>query len=460
MKIYPVREGLSIALIIVFAIGVNIWWTYARALEALQGEIKEGLQRTVAANAEMLNGALGDEHKAFHPPERAGNYYKPGDSTATYAKAWERLQTDQEWVEWRTRTKASPEYQAWTKRMEAVRKATAHVRFLYTCVIIDSNVYFAFDEAPQNDIINNSKGPYQPGGDQPDGVLDPPPTLLWPYPDAGVGQLEALTKGIPVVEAEPYSDAWGTYYSAYAPFYDSQGKMAGTLGMDLELEGFNKRLDPIKIALKRAAVTGFCLAILSGVAVWFARRLSVQLSKQVGGQGRSTLAEQQSSAGAFASAVLTLPAGDAQQLIDATKPPAATSNFKLDSLRATLATIAQTEGVPLNLSIDPELPDGLHGPVERIEAAAIHAVHHAARGSTQPVELSIKAIGETVQWIRLQLEVGDCSALPDRTPAAELISKNLLSPALAQAHARAAGGDGVADARGIRLIIPVRKELE
>ena len=36
--------------------------------KSLQGEIKEGLQRTVAANAEMLNGELAEQHKAFHPP--------------------------------------------------------------------------------------------------------------------------------------------------------------------------------------------------------------------------------------------------------------------------------------------------------------------------------------------------------------------------------------------------------
>ncbi|MEI6280617.1 MAG: ATP-binding protein [bacterium] len=37
----------------------------------------------------------------------------------------------------------------------------------------------------------------------------------------------------PVVESEFYTDQWGTWLSGYAPFYDSDGKREGVLGMDI-----------------------------------------------------------------------------------------------------------------------------------------------------------------------------------------------------------------------------------
>jgi len=457
MRVYPVREGVAIALITVLSIGVNLWWTYERAVEALQGEIKEGLQRTVAANAEMLDGVLADQHKAFQLAEHAGKYSTEGEPTATYAEAWERLQTDNEWVQWREGVKASPDYQEWTHRMESVRKATAHVRYLYTSVLIDGRVYFAFDEVPQNDTVNNKIGPFQSGGDQPDGLPDPPPTLLWPYPDAGAGLVETLTKGVPTVEAEPYSDSWGTYYSAYAPFYDSEGKLVGALGMDLELEGFNKRLEPVKLALKRTAATGLCLAILSGVAVWFARRLALQASNAAGGYGRATLAEQQASAGAFADALLKLRPEEAQELIQATTAPVEGANFSVRALQDNLIATAAAENIGLTIDFDKEIPGSVYGEADRVEAAITQAIRHASAGK-KPVALSIRVVDETIQWLRVQVVAGNCAATGDHSSAADLISQGLKHAALAQVHARAIGGDGVADHEGIRLVLPIRKE--
>ena len=202
--IRPLWEGLGISLITLVAIGVNVNWTYLRAREALEGEIKEGLLRTVLATARMMDGRLAEEHKSFHPVERAG----PCD----YAAQWKRLRNDQEFIGWRTTTMATPTYQEWKLRMEEVRKATAHVRWMYTCVLISDHVYFAFNEALQNDIADNISG-----DPKPDGLLDPAPNLLWPYPDAGASQIKALKEGLAVVDSLPGIDTWGTYYSGYAP---------------------------------------------------------------------------------------------------------------------------------------------------------------------------------------------------------------------------------------------------
>jgi len=103
-----------------------------------------------------------------------------------------------------------------------------------------------------------------------------------PYPDAGLALRDALRFQKPAVDKEPYTDAWGTFYSAYAPFKDSRGKFVGTLGMDLELVTLKARLVPIGIAAQRAALTSDILAILFGAAVWFFRSRNRILEEQRG----------------------------------------------------------------------------------------------------------------------------------------------------------------------------------
>ncbi|SLM30063.1 Multi-sensor hybrid histidine kinase [Desulfamplus magnetovallimortis] len=54
------------------------------------------------------------------------------------------------------------------------------------------------------------------------------------YQDASplLKQIFATMKA-PVIENELYTDKWGTWLSGYAPFYDSSGKRAGVLGVDI-----------------------------------------------------------------------------------------------------------------------------------------------------------------------------------------------------------------------------------
>jgi hypothetical protein len=227
----PAAQGALFAIIFIAVTNVTIYFIYVRSVEAVKAEIREGLVRNVSAAATTLDG---DQHKLF-------------------------------------KSKASitdPAYIDLTRRLEKLRKASTDIRYLYTNVIDKSgNVFFVVNGSPQND---NNK----------DGRPDDAPQLMDPYPDAGQALLKSLTERKPTVDSEPYTDAWGTFYSAYAPFYDSKGSFVGTLGMDLELVALKARLAPIGVAAQRAAFTSSILAVLFGTSVWYFRRTQKRLVKR------------------------------------------------------------------------------------------------------------------------------------------------------------------------------------
>ncbi|MEQ1933135.1 MAG: hypothetical protein ABL962_04560, partial [Fimbriimonadaceae bacterium] len=47
---------------------------------------------------------------------------------------------------------------------------------------------------------------------------------------------DSLTRHVPLVEGEPSNDKWGTFISAYAPFFDSKGRFEGVVGVDLTMD--------------------------------------------------------------------------------------------------------------------------------------------------------------------------------------------------------------------------------
>ena len=228
----PAIEGILFTLAWLTLTNITIYFIYVRAVEAVKEQIREGLLRNVSAAATMIDG---DQHKLFT------------------SKAFKN---DQGYVNLIT-------------RLERVRKASSDVKYAYTNIIKGDKVYFIANGSPQGD---NDK----------DGRPDEAPQLMDPYPDAGLALRDALRFQKPAVDKEPYTDDWGTFYSAYAPFKDSRGKFVGTLGMDLELVTLKARLVPIGVAAQRAALTSDILAILFGAAVWFFRSRNRILEEQRG----------------------------------------------------------------------------------------------------------------------------------------------------------------------------------
>lgn len=225
----PVLEGIAIGALMLMSIGASASYLYFQAVDAVKAEIEEGIQRSTASVAAMIEG---DQHEKF------------------VSKA----------------QKFDPEYLKYVAPLERARQASKYVPYIYTNILKDDKVYFIVNPSPQLDLNK-------------DGFPDDAPDLMDSYDAPSQSLLTALTQQTETVDKEPYTDEWGTFISAYSPIYNSRGGFVGTLGMDLDYSGFEKRLIPTKNAFKTASITGVVMAILVGVTVWFNRRTVKLLNK-------------------------------------------------------------------------------------------------------------------------------------------------------------------------------------
>ena len=70
--------------------------------------------------------------------------------------------------------------------------------------------------------------------------------------------LDAASKGTAAVDEVPYTDAWGTFYSAYSPVFDSAGHVAGIIAADFSDTWFEAQLSE----RTRATIITYCVILL------------------------------------------------------------------------------------------------------------------------------------------------------------------------------------------------------
>lgn len=79
------------------------------------------------------------------------------------------------------------------------------------------------------------------------------------YTDA----LRTASTGTAAVDDTHYEDAWGRFYSAYSPVFDSQGNVAGIIAVDFSAEWYDQQLS----TLTRTTIVVAVLALLFGGAI-------------------------------------------------------------------------------------------------------------------------------------------------------------------------------------------------
>ena len=79
------------------------------------------------------------------------------------------------------------------------------------------------------------------------------------YTDA----LYEASQGRASADDEHYEDAWGTFYSAYSPAYDSEGNVAGIIAVDFDAEWYDRQLN----TLARTTIIVALLSLLVGAAI-------------------------------------------------------------------------------------------------------------------------------------------------------------------------------------------------
>jgi methyl-accepting chemotaxis protein len=81
-----------------------------------------------------------------------------------------------------------------------------------------------------------------------------------------------------VVENEFYTDKWGTWYSGYAPFYTSDGQVAGVLGIDLSAEDI---VAEERQMLTTALSIGFGVSLVVGLLAYLLVRSMINPIKRI-----------------------------------------------------------------------------------------------------------------------------------------------------------------------------------
>ena len=153
-----------------------------------------------------------------------------------------------------------------------LKRSNPGIKFVYTCVMRGDSVFFVLDPTPEGDHDG-------------DGV-DDKSHIMQPYPDAGPACLEALRNGRPAVDDKPYSDAWGTFISAYFPFFGADGKLAGVVGVDKEI---SRVVSEIR-GMRKAAWFAFRIALLLSLVAGIGVSLFFEFRRKVGNRMAASMA--------------------------------------------------------------------------------------------------------------------------------------------------------------------------
>lgn len=147
----------------------------------------------------------------------------------------------------------SPDHLALLAPLVKFHKATSDIIYVYTAILEENRIYYVVG----TDYLYHIDG----DDETPDPIMAPHDTL-----DPTLRR--ALEQHEIAVDREPVKEAVRSYMSAYAPFYDSQGRFVGVTGVDMWVRDFDARIG----AIRRAGIGAFAavamLSVLAGFAVY------------------------------------------------------------------------------------------------------------------------------------------------------------------------------------------------
>ena len=93
--------------------------------------------------------------------------------------------------------------------------------------------------------------------------------------------LARAAQGTPAADEEFYKDAWGTFYSAYSPVFDSHGKVAGIVAVDFSAQWYEEQLQTLTRTIVIVAVLS---QLIGGGIVYVIVSRNTRRIKTVSGQ--------------------------------------------------------------------------------------------------------------------------------------------------------------------------------
>ena len=160
------------------------------------------------------------------------------------------------------------QYAAAIKPLVDIHNTFPKITYLYTMIERDGAAYFILDTAADARLETDEE--LEPSGVMEAYEYDEPDLAEW---------LAAMTAGTPYVDSELFTDEYGTFISGSVPFRDSDGNIAGWVGVDYDasvLAGLDRQ---VMLALSLSLSTGLLLSILIGLV---ARRLKRDDDRHLG----------------------------------------------------------------------------------------------------------------------------------------------------------------------------------
>jgi signal transduction histidine kinase/ActR/RegA family two-component response regulator len=155
----------------------------------------------------------------------------------------------------------SPDHLSLLAPLVKFHRATSDIIYVYTAILERNRIYYVLG----TDYLYRVEG----DSEMPDPIMAPHETL-----DATLRR--ALERHEVTVDEKPVKEAVRSYMSAYAPFYDSQGRFVGVVGVDMWVRDFDARIG----AIRRAGIGAFAaVAMLSVLAGFLVFRLSRTASR-------------------------------------------------------------------------------------------------------------------------------------------------------------------------------------
>ncbi len=144
----------------------------------------------------------------------------------------------------------SPAHLALLAPLVKFHQATSDIIYVYTAVLEHGRVYY----------ILGTDYLYRVAGD-----TEPPELIMAPHDTVDPTLRRALERHVTAVNEEPVKEAVRSYMSAYAPFFDHNGRFVGVIGVDMWVRNFDARID----AIRRAGIGAFAAVALLSVLTGF-----------------------------------------------------------------------------------------------------------------------------------------------------------------------------------------------
>lgn len=211
MQISPKRDALLVSLIFLISASVSVFSVAKSASRQMLHEYQNMVEIVAKSAAVMTNGEL---HKTLTLPEQKHN------------AAYTEIQ----------------------KNYISFLDANPQVAYIYTVVLKEGNPYFVIDTK-------------QPRFKTLEGDKEDTANVMELYDDASPYGLKALHHGIVTVEDRPYSDKWGSFFSAYAPFYDAGGQLVGVVGVDFDGEDYKHHIHDLWLMFANGSLISLLLSM-------------------------------------------------------------------------------------------------------------------------------------------------------------------------------------------------------